>query len=70
MGHHFCSLLTCEKQEFAYDGMSFHRFVPLSWKKYINTDYTWQFEGSTDSSNNMLKWNFKSAYQMLVYYRI
>ena len=70
MGHHFCSLLTCEKNEYAYDGMSFHRLVPLSWKKHINTDYTWQFEGSTDDSNNPLKWNFKSAYQMLVYYRV
>ena len=70
MGHHFCSLLTCENNEYAYDGMSFHRLVPLSWKKLINTDYTWEFEGSTDSDGRALKWNFRSAYQMLVYYRI
>ena len=70
MGHHFCSLLTCENKEYAYDGMSFHRLVPLSWKKRINTDYTWEFEGSTDTDNKPLKWNFKSAYQMLVYYRV
>jgi hypothetical protein len=69
-GHHFCSLLTCEKNEYAYDGMSFHRLVPLSWKKQINNDFTWRFEGSVDSNNRLLEWNFRSGYQMLVYYRV
>lgn len=68
-GHHFCSLLTCEKKEYAYDGMSFHRLVPLSWKKRLNQDFVWKFEGSTDN-NVPLEWNFKSGYQMLVYYRV
>lgn len=67
--HHFCSLLTCEKKEYAYDGMSFHRLVPLSWKKRLNQDFVWKFEGSTDK-NVPLEWNFKSGYQMLVYYRV
>jgi hypothetical protein len=69
-GHHFCSLLTCEKKEYAYDGMSFHRLVPLSWKKRLNQDYSWKFEGSTDNNDVPLEWNFKSGYQMLVYYRV
>jgi hypothetical protein len=69
-GHHFCSLLTCEKKEYAYDGMSFHRLVPLSWKKRLNQDFIWKFEGSTDNNNVPLEWNFKSGYQMLVYYRV
>ena len=69
-GHHFCSLLTCEKKEYAYDGMSFHRLVPLSWKKRLNQDFVWKFEGSTDNNNVPLEWNFKSGYQMLVYYRV
>lgn len=68
-GHHFCSLLSCEKKEYAYDGMSFHRLVPLSWKKRLNQDFVWKFEGSTDK-NVPLEWNFKSGYQMLVYYRV
>ena len=68
--HHFCSLLTCEKKEYAYDGMSFHRLVPLSWKKRLNQDFVWKFEGSTDDKNVPLEWNFKSGYQMLVYYRV
>jgi hypothetical protein len=69
-GHHFCSVLTCEKKEYAYDGMSFHRLVPLSWKKRLNQDFVWKFEGSTDDKGNPLEWNFKSGYQMLVYYRV
>ena len=69
-GHHFSSLLTCEKKEYAYDGMSFHRLVPLSWKKRLNQDYSWKFEGSTDNNDVPLEWNFKSGYQMLVYYRV
>ena len=67
--HHFCSLLTCEKKELAYDGMSFHRLVPFSWKRLINTDFVWKFEGSTDNKDTPLEWNFKNGYQMLVYYR-
>jgi hypothetical protein len=70
MGHHFCSLLTCEQKEYAYDGMSFHRLVPLAWKKQINKDFTWQFEGSTDADDKLLEWDFRSGYQMLVYYRV
>lgn len=69
-GHHFSSLLTCEKKEYAYDGMSFHRLVPLSWKKLLNKDFAWQFEGSTDNNGKPLEWNFRSGYQMLVYYRV
>lgn len=67
---HFSANLTCENKEFAYDGMSFHRLVPLEWKKFINSDYTWGFEGSNDSNGNPLKWNFTQGYQMLIYYRV
>ena len=70
MGHHFCSLLTCEQKEYAYDGMSFHRLVPLAWKKQINKEFTWQFEGSTDADDKLLEWDFRSGYQMLVYYHV
>ena len=69
-GHHFSSLLTCEKKEYGYDGMSFHRLVPLSWKKHLNEDFVWEFEGSTDANDKPLEWNFRSGYQMLVYYRV
>lgn len=67
---HFCCTITCEGKEMAYDGMSFHRLVDLAWKKYINSDFVWEFEGSTDAGGKPLKWNFTHGYQMLVYYRV
>jgi hypothetical protein len=54
----------------AYDGMSYHRLVPMEWKKYINSDYSWQFKGSNNSDGSPLKWNFLHGYQMLIYYRV
>lgn len=67
---HFSATLTCEGKEFAYDGLSFHRIVPLDWKKYINSDYSWGFDGSNNSDGTPLKWNFTHGYQMLIYYRV
>lgn len=69
-GNHFSSLLTCEKKEMAYDGMSFHRLVTMDWKKRINTNYSWRFEGSKDADNKAIEWNFLNGYQMLIYYRV
>ncbi len=67
---HFSANLTCDRKEVAYDGMSFHRLVPMNWKKYINADFSWGFEGSNDSDGTPLKWNFTKSYQMLIYYRV
>lgn len=67
---HFCATLTCQNTEMAYDGMSFHRLVPLDWKKYINSDFSWGFDGSNNSDGTPLKWNFTHGYQMLMYYRV
>jgi len=67
---HFCAVLTCDGAEMAYDGMSFHRLVPLNWKKHINSDFSWGFDGSNDSDGTPLKWNFLHGYQMLLYYRV
>lgn len=67
---HFCATLTCENKEMGYDGMSFHRLVNMEWKKYINSSYIWEFEGSNNLDGSPLKWNFRHGYQMLFYYRI
>ena len=67
--NHFSSLLTCEKKEMAYDGMSFHRLTYMDWKDKINTDFKWQFKGSKDDGK-LLTWNFMKGYYMLIYYRI
>lgn len=67
--NHFSSLLTCEKKEMAYDGMSFHRLTYMDWKDKINTDFKWQFKGSKDEGR-LLTWNFSKGYYMLIYYRV
>ena len=63
---HFSATLTCEGKEIGYDGMSFHRIVPFNWKKYINSNFFWEFLGTQAN----LKWNFTHGYQMLIYYRV
>lgn len=67
---HFCSAITCEGEQMGYDGMSYHRIVPLAWKDKLNADFNWQFEGSNDADNTPLTWNFTKNYQLLVYYRV
>ena len=67
---HFCSSITCEKQEMGYDGMSFHRLVKMNWKNNINTNINWEFEGTKDYDGTPLKWNFTKCYQLLMYYRV
>ena len=67
---HFCTLFMCEGNEVAYDGQSYHRMVPMEWKKNINRDINWKFEGSLNTDGKLLEWNFLKGYQMLVYYRI
>jgi hypothetical protein len=67
---HFCSLLTSEGREYAYDGMSYHRLSPFSWKKKINKSVKWSFQGSKNVDGNLVKWSFKHGYQLLFYYRV
>jgi len=61
---HFCATITCEGKEMAYDGMSYHRLVPMTWKSTLNKDKKWTFEGTP------LTWSFTEGYQLLLYYRL
>lgn len=67
---HFCATITCEGKEMGYDGMSFHRMVPLEWKEKLNSDFNWQFNGTSDFDGTPLEWNFTKCYQLLMYYRV
>lgn len=60
---HFCSLLTCNKNEYAFDGASYNRIIPMKWKNLLNKNETWKFKGHN------LKWSFRNSYQILFYYR-
>ena len=61
---HFCSVITCNGQEFGFDGASFARIAPFKWKRLLNKDENWSFEGS-----GSMKWNFTRGYMILFYYR-
>ena len=63
-GEHFSSLLTCNGDEYAYDGASYNRMTKFAWKRLLNKNDKWGFEGHN------LKWNFMNAYQILFYYRV
>jgi hypothetical protein len=65
---HFSCCLTCEGKEMAFDGMSAHRIVPMQWKKNLNKNIGWGFEGSVNKKVPLV-WNFQTCYQQLIYYR-
>jgi hypothetical protein len=67
---HFCATITCEGKEMGYDGASFHRLAPLSWKNKMNSNMEWEFEGTKDYNGTPLKWSFSKSYQLLIYYRV
>lgn len=70
--YHFCAVITCGGVEYGYDGASMTRLNKFSWKKYINKDKEWTFEGSNFNENKTtpIIWNFRSSYQILFYYRM
>ena len=61
---HFCSVITCNGKDFGFDGGSYNGIERFDWKKLINKDKDWTFEGSGT------KWNFCKGYMLLFYYRI
>jgi hypothetical protein len=69
-GRHFSTVLTAEKRQMGYDGLSYHRLKPLEWKWRLNKDSGWGFPGSETAAGVPLQWNFMKGYQLLFYYRI
>ena len=69
--YHFCALITCGGNELGFDGASMSRLNKFEWKKNINKDINWTFEGSNfnEDKKDPILWNFRQAYQILFYYR-
>jgi len=66
---HFCSLITCEGKQYAYDGESYHRLVQFEWKQHINSSYTWSFYYEDENFLEVKpEWSFLKGYQILMYY--
>ena len=45
---------------------------PFKWKKLINKNQEWTFEGSNFNNNpaTPIKWNFRNGYREVFYYRV
>ena len=70
-GRHFCCVVTYNKKEYGFDGASFKRLSPFSWKKRINMNKRFTFNGSYwDGTKDPIYWNFRNGYQELYYYRV
>ena len=62
--NHFACVLTINNSQYGFDGESYKRLNPLSWKGLLTKNKQWSFQGSNTS------WNFRNGYQQLFYYRI
>ena len=68
---HFCSVLEIGGKECGFDGASFRKLSAFKWKKFLNANKNWTFEGSTwTGTTDDILWNFKNGYQILFYYRV
>jgi len=67
---HFCSLVTCNGIQFAFDGYSKSRLVPFEWKPLINENVDWDFKDYIYEFETETIWNFTIGYSCLCYYRI
>lgn len=64
---HFVSVLTCNNEEYKFDGSSTSRFEKFKWKKMINTNKDWTFE--ENPKYELEHYNFTKGYKILFYYR-
>ena len=69
--YHFCAVITCGGVEYGYDGASMSRLNKFNWKRYLNKNKDWTFEGSNfnEDKKTPILWNFTKSYQILFYYR-
>lgn len=69
-GHHFAAFITCENEEYCFDGMSFRSLSPFAWKDKVNKNEDFVFVKDEDYKHySDLTFNFRVGYQMLFYYR-
>lgn len=64
---HFVSVLTCNNEEYKYDGSSISKFEQFKWKKLINTNKNWSFKENQKYEPEF--YNFTKGYKIMFYYR-
>jgi hypothetical protein len=61
------SVLTCNNEEYKYDGSSYSKFERFNWKKMINTNKDWSFKENPKYEPEL--YNFTKGYKIMFYYR-
>ena len=64
---HFVSVLTCNNEEYKFDGSSYSKFEKFKWKKMINTNKDWKFKENPKYEPE--RYNFTKGYKIMFYYR-
>ena len=64
---HFVSVLTCNKEEYKFDGSSLSKLETFKWKKMINSNKNWRFK--EDPNYEPEVYNFTKGYKIMFYYR-
>ena len=64
---HFVSVLTCNNEEYKYDGSSHSKFEKFKWKKLINANKDWSFKENSRFEPEL--YNFTKGYKIMFYYR-
>ena len=62
---HYCACVTCNGEDYVFDGNSHTRLHKMQWKSLINKDHSFSFEPETE-----IQWNFKYSEVAFVYYRV
>ena len=62
---HFSAYITCNGKDYGFDGESFSRIAPFSWKNKLNKDERWRF-----AEQYRTYFNFTKGYLILLYYRV
>jgi hypothetical protein len=62
--HHFSACITCNKNEYVFDGASYSAMRPFNWSEKLNKNEEWRFAEQHD-----VYFNFKKGYQILMYYQ-
>ena len=64
---HFVSVLTCNNEEYKFDGSSISKLEKFKWKKMLNTNKDWTFK--ENPKYEVEHYNFTKGYKIMFYYR-
>ena len=67
-GYHFSAYITCNNEEYMFDGASYNSLEKRNWKENLNKDKSWKFD-YRDPDSRDLSFNFTKDYCVLIFYK-